>query len=497
MQQTQRSRILSSAAAMLFIASIGGMAYSIETDNPYRKARVGDWATYKVTNHFGNSLYASEERRTITANNGRFVTIKVENIRDKEEPIVLELKIDITKPLTAVENLDFSPPGPGIKEIASGKESLQIAGRKMDVRWTTFQIGQTDDVERKMWFSEEVPLNGCVKDLRAHRSLRSLRTRELIDFGFAGQGSSAPGLAAKHDPALDRKLQTNSVGQTLLWIPSGDFVMGGIPYNEFVLNSLDATTDERMELLLKSPPQQPKIVSSPFWMSAHEVTIGQFRQFVETTNYRSDAERDGRGGTGLRADGTWGAEPKFTWREYGVPVTDDHPVANVSWNDANAYCQWLSKKEGVEYRLPTEVEWEYACRAGTTTRYYCGDDPKSLAGHANMADQSLAKKDPRLPWALSHDDGHAYLAPVGQFTPNAFGLYDIHGNVLEWCSSEFSEFDPLPDFDAPARPDVRYVVRGGHWFGDPLLAGAASRSGAPPETSMALIGFRVVRVDDE
>lgn len=115
-----------------------------------------------------------------------------------------------------------------------------------------------------------------------------------------------------------------------------------------------------------------------------------------------------------------------------------------------------------------------------------------LAGHANVADQALKQQQSDVPWTLPHDDGYAYLAPVGQFKPNAFGLYDMHGNVIEWCSDRFSFFDPLKDYQPPPSTAVRYVIRGGNWFNDPALAGSASRSGVEPDFRNSLTGFRVV-----
>ena len=107
-------------------------------------------------------------------------------------------------------------------------------------------------------------------------------------------------------------------------------------------------------------------------------------------------------------------------------------MVNVSWNDAVAFCKWLSQKEGKTYRLPTEAQWEYACRAGTTTRYYSGDDPETLAKVANVADATFKAKFPDWKSTIKASDGYVFTAPVGQFKPNAFGLYDMHGNAWQW-----------------------------------------------------------------
>jgi formylglycine-generating enzyme len=106
----------------------------------------------------------------------------------------------------------------------------------------------------------------------------------------------------------------------------------------------------------------------------------------------------------------------------------------VSWNDAVAFCEWLGKKEGKNYRLPTEAEWEYACRAGTTTRYFCGDDAEALPEVGNVMDATAREKYPDWKSTISGFDGFVSTAPVGKFRANAFGLYDMHGNVCEWCA---------------------------------------------------------------
>ncbi len=113
-------------------------------------------------------------------------------------------------------------------------------------------------------------------------------------------------------------------------------------------------------------------------------------------------------------------------------------MVNVSWNDAVAFCKWLSKKEGNTYRLPTEAEWEYACRAGTTTRYYSGDDPETLAKVGNVADATAKAKFPDWKYTIKASDGYVFTSPVGSFQPNAFGLYDMHGNAWQWCADWYA-----------------------------------------------------------
>src|SRR5262249_14350081 len=109
------------------------------------------------------------------------------------------------------------------------------------------------------------------------------------------------------------------------------------------------------------------------------------------------------------------------------------PVVNVSWNDAVAFCKWLSKKEKANYDLPTEAEWEFFARAGSTSRYCCGDDMEKLTMVGNVADASFRQQLKNFPSAVKSNDRFVFTAPVGSFRPNAWGLYDIHGNVWEWC----------------------------------------------------------------
>ena len=129
-------------------------------------------------------------------------------------------------------------------------------------------------------------------------------------------------------------------------------------------------------------------------------------------------------------------------------------MVNVSWNDAVAFCKWLSKKEGKTYRLPTEAEWEYACRAGTTTRYYSGDDPETLAKVGNVADAALKAKFPDWKYTIKANDGYVFTAPVGKFKPNAFGLYDMHGNAWQWCADWYgADYYATSPLDDPTGPD--------------------------------------------
>src|SRR5262249_14813273 len=149
-------------------------------------------------------------------------------------------------------------------------------------------------------------------------------------------------------------------------------------------------------------------ISRPFYLGACEVTLGQFRAFVDATGYRTDAEADGLGSAAYREDfEEYRVVQNYNWRNPGFAQDDDHPVCCISWNDAIRFCAWLSQKEGRSYRRPGEAEWEYACRAGTVTLYHTG-----------------AKLSPQQARIATWGTGR-----VGSYPANAFGLHDMHGNA--------------------------------------------------------------------
>jgi formylglycine-generating enzyme required for sulfatase activity len=260
----------------------------------------------------------------------------------------------------------------------------------------------------------------------------------------------------------------------LVAIPPGTFLMGS--------HEPLATVAREYKVLAAriedEYPQHPVRITRPFDMGTCEVTVGQFKQFVKAAGYLTDGEKGGKGGGTFK--GSEGVvckatvmqmkergETRFTWRNPGFDQTDDHPVVNVSWHDAVAFCEWLSRKEGAEYRLPTEAQWEYACRAGTTTHYYNGDDPEALVRVANVADAALRKQFPQWDYPLKGNDGYAFTAPVGKFRPNRFGLHDMHGNVWEWCADWYDKhYYQLKVRDDPPGPRHGRLrcLRGGCWY---------------------------------
>ena len=294
---------------------------------------------------------------------------------------------------------------------------------------------------------------------------------------------------------------TNSIGMKLTLIPSGEFMMGSGESAEDTAAFFNKTYGEdflNADFFKDEHPQHRVRITKPFYLGTYHVTRGQFRQFVADTSYKTDAEKGEKPGAyGWDPDKKeFGFNEKYSWRNAGFEQTDEHPVVNVSWNDAVAFCKWLSKKEGKTYRLPTEAEWEYACRAGTTTRYYSGDDPETLAKVGNVADAAAKAKFPDWKYTIKASDGYVFTAPVGSFKPNAFGLYDMHGNAWQWCAdwygADYYAASPADDPTGPASGNDR-VLRGGSWGGGPLNSRSANRSRITPVYRSYNSGFRVAR----
>jgi len=294
-------------------------------------------------------------------------------------------------------------------------------------------------------------------------------------------------------PAVSNpKAMQNSIGMTLLPLSRETFMMGidKLPEElakQFAGFDPDDFADEQ--------PAHAAHIGPPIYLGAYEVTVGQFRQFVDAENYKTEAEQDGRGGGGYDAerDRIVERDTKYSWKNTGFPQTDEHPVVNVTWNDAVAFCDWLSRKEGKRYRLPTEAEWECACRGGTRTMYSNGDDPERLTEVGNVADASAKAKFGDLD-AVRGDDGFIFTAPFGLFGANAYGFHDMHGNVSEWCQDWYGDnYYAYAPVDNPSGTETgRFrVYRGGAWNDPPVFCRSADRARIEPEYRYCYLGFRV------
>ncbi|WP_420715493.1 formylglycine-generating enzyme family protein [Cupriavidus sp. D39] len=306
------------------------------------------------------------------------------------------------------------------------------------------------------------------------------------------------------------KVIENSLGMKFILVPSGEFMMGSNESPEELAKAFPQYERDRLLGIGDEAPVHKVRITRSFYLGQYEVTVGQFKRFLEASGYTPESEADGTGGYGYnptydpeksdRRDAFEGRSPKYSWRNPGFPQGDDHPVVNVTWNDAVAMTKWLSEKDGKTYRLPTEAEWEYACRAGTRTRYYSGNDPQSLLKVANTFDADTQENWPKWKnYATQGHDGFQFTAPVGSFAPNALGLYDMHGNAWEWVADWYDENyyarASIEDPQGPASGDVR-VRRGGSWHTWPFYARSSYRNWNTPQTRYALVGMRLLRETD-
>jgi formylglycine-generating enzyme required for sulfatase activity len=298
----------------------------------------------------------------------------------------------------------------------------------------------------------------------------------------------------------------------MVLIPPGEFQMGSLDDAAALLRRFPYATQRLND---GEWPVHPVRITKPFYMGKYSVTLRQFLRFYRDAGYRCECEVDGKGGWGWTGNGYEQRTSFVPWSWGFTEQTMEHPVVNVTWNDATAFCEWLSKNEGKKYRLPTEAEWEYACRAGTTSRYWFGDDGEDLVRYDNVADQSNKKNFPHpenvvlqvvengtwknttthFPF-LADSDGYAFTAPVGSFKPNAFGLYDLHGNAAQWCgdwyAKDYYQVSPVDDPPGPVDGTAR-VYRGGGWRTIAVYSRAAFRHHFKPADRNDYVGFRVVR----
>jgi formylglycine-generating enzyme required for sulfatase activity len=256
-------------------------------------------------------------------------------------------------------------------------------------------------------------------------------------------------------------------------LPKGSFEQGADP------KDVEATPYER--------PRHRVSIGYPLAFSINEITVGEFKEFADAT------QREMRG-CEVYAQGRWQQRAGAGWRNPGHPQSPMHPVTCVSWNDANAYAQWLSRKSGHAYRLPSSSEWEYAQRAGTAEPRPWGPKQDMACNHANVADQNALLVYPG--WSTFEcSDGYVAAAPVGSFKSNAFGLNDMLGNVFEWVQDCWADdYNHAPVGGAARAGNCRtHEARGGSWFTPPAFVRASYRNRFAVDTRTSTLGFRVVR----
>ncbi len=284
----------------------------------------------------------------------------------------------------------------------------------------------------------------------------------------------------------DRFLDIAGHGPAMVVVPVGSFRMGSPE------NAAGHDTDES--------PQHEVQVTQGFAIGRSEITVGQFREFVHASGYVPDSVRLGGASVYDGRSGAMRNDSHATWEDdyAGHPADASLPVVNVSWNDAHAYAQWLSKRTGKRYELPSEAQFAYALRAGTTTLYWWGDGTPTRIVENVTGSRDHSPRGRRWTHAFQgYGDGYWGPAPIQSFLPNPFGLYDMNGNVSEWTRDCWHEnYIRAPD-DAAAwiNPGcTNRVLRGGSWGSAPDQVRSAYRQGAPATTRSGRVGFRVVRV---
>ena len=278
---------------------------------------------------------------------------------------------------------------------------------------------------------------------------------------------------------------TNSVGMRFRLIQPGTFMMGNERGVEELIKQFPEMKSWDREWLTRSDPSHCVRISAAYYLGKYAVTVGEFKRFVETDGYKTEGERDGKGAFAWTGS-AWNQDSTITWRNPGFTPTDMDPVVCVSWNDAEAYCRWISALERKSYRLPTEAEWEYACRAGGTGSFCFGDKLNQIGDYAWYQENSGKRT-----WlgALKKPKPQ----PAGQKKANAWGLYDMHGNVWEWCSDWYGDY-PSGSVTDPTGPSTGSdrVNRGGSWRNEPAYCRCANRHRLRPSLRTHSLGFRLV-----
>ena len=280
-------------------------------------------------------------------------------------------------------------------------------------------------------------------------------------------------------------------------VPAGSYRMGSPSWEQGRLDN--------------EGPMHEVTFAAPFALGVYEVTVAEFGRFADETGYRTAAEQYPESGCRTSEFLTrhrWGDTAGRSWRDLEYEIEDGQPVVCVNWDDAKKYAAWLSEITGMPYRLPSESEWEYAARArsGTTTngtriaarsKYHFGDDETRLCAYGNIADQTPLPNGDTFAGAAACSDGAVYPTRVGAYRPNAFGLYDVHGNVWEWtedCWNNRYRGAPGDGVAWKSGDCVRRVLRGGSWTtNSPSDLRAAYRYKIAVGNRESDVGFRVAR----
>ena len=420
-----------------------------------------------------------------------FVLVATDPVGNRSEQRLV-VRRDTTPP-----NVVWSQPEAG-KAVPAGELELRGTVRDAGGGATVRVNGKPAVVKGESWTATvAVPAGGDVavvvvaSDEAGNASPEQRRTiRGLGPFGDRiGADFEAVAAAGTGESGLPKRLLHKPTQMVFVLIPSGSFTMGS-PTGE---------TDRREDEV-----QHKVTLSMPFYLAETEVSVAVWRGFAQATGYRTEAETSGQGGYSHRFNaegkGEWVQMPDAVWsnplpywkEQKKFELEAQHPATQISWNDAMKFVGHYSLE------LPTEAQWEYACRAGSKTRYWWGDADEGGKGRINGADNADGRSI-NFAVAFPFDDGFGFLAPVNRTViPNAFGLKDMAGNVWEWCA-DWADLDGKVVITDTYREGVtdplslrgaQRVNRGGGWNFQPAGCRSANRGAGDPSNALGHLGFR-------
>jgi formylglycine-generating enzyme required for sulfatase activity len=293
------------------------------------------------------------------------------------------------------------------------------------------------------------------------RSEQAARSQAELEAMMPGPASPVADLEGV---LRDRFVDGEGQGPELVLLPTGRFQMGS-PEHE---RKIAMAAGSQKGWLARELPQHWVGIGKPVAMGRYPVTVGEWRAFVRATGWHEGGE--------------------VNWEAPGFPQTDTHPVVGINWYDAQQYVRWLSEATGRRYRLPSEAEWEYACRAGTKTAFSFGDTISTSEANydGNFTYNGGARGEYRRG-----------TTPAGMFPANPWGLFDMHGNVWEWVQDVVHDNYEGAPLDGSAWEEggdqARRILRGGSWLYNPRYLRSALRNGFSAALSNDIVGFRVVR----
>jgi len=282
-----------------------------------------------------------------------------------------------------------------------------------------------------------------------------------------------------------------STGMEFKYITGGCYSMGQSPAGKNELIKVRGA--EKYKTAYSDETPKHEVCVDGFYMGKYEVTVEQWNIFIQENSYQTDAEKNAGNKIGCYSlkNNKWIYAKGRYWNNLGFPQSANSPVACISHNDVTQYINWLNLKSDKQYRLPTEAEWEYAARGGTKNSRFWGDAvDKTACQYANVANNKRSRNN-----YFPCDDGHKWSSPVGSFNANDFDMYDMLGNVWEWCSDKYKSNYYLnsPRSNPPGASSGQiYAIRGGSWNGRSSDIRAANRNWAEHNTRKSNVGFRLV-----